>query len=72
MLAGHANAVASALTALQTVAAEAGLVLEPSKCELIVVGGDPSTVDASLFPAGFAVKATAFDLLGAPVGDSTY
>lgn len=72
VLAGRAEAVASALAALQNTAAAAGLALEPAKCELVVVAGDASTVDLSLFPTGFVVKGPAFDLLGAPIGDSTY
>ncbi|CAL1143640.1 unnamed protein product [Cladocopium goreaui] len=72
VIAGRADVVASSLAALQTTAAAAGLVLEPTKCELVAVAGNRSAVDFSLFPAGFAVKGAAFDLLGAPIGDSEY
>jgi hypothetical protein len=72
VIAGRADVVASSLAALQTTAAAAGLVLEPTKCELVAVAGNRSAVDFSLFPAGFAVKGAACDLLGAPIGDSEY
>ena len=56
VLAGEAHAVAAALRVFQAEAAAAGLVLEPSKCELVLVAGDASTVDLSVFPASFSVK----------------
>ena len=71
MIAGRADEVASSLAALQIVAPAAGLVVEPTKCELVAVAGNRSA-DFSLFLAGFAVKGAAFDLLGAPIGDSEY
>ena len=73
VLAGEAHAVAAALRVFQAEAAAAGLVLEPSKCELVLVAGDASTVDLSAFPASFSVKqAAAFELLGSPVGDADH
>ena len=52
-LRGRPMPVAAALRVFQAEAAAAGLVLEPSKCELVLVAGDASTVDLSAFPASF-------------------
>ena len=68
VLAGREDHVLRALQALTTAAAALGLVVQPSKCELVHAAGPFSYVDSARFPAGFLVRDLGnFDLLGAAI-----
>ena len=78
-LAGDAEAVSAAVVYLRQRCAEVGLQLSTGlansqdKCELILVGGQASMVDASTFPADFkVVRDGDFELLGGPIGSPDF
>ena len=72
-LAGDFQQVASGLRRLCAAARQAGLRLNPGKCELIACAGELARVDVSLFPAGIPFNTTGTaSLLGAPIGPAVY
>ena len=62
-----------ALRALTVAAAEAGLVVQPSKCELVLAAGSLSYADSALFPSAFMVHSDGnFDLFVAAIGSAAH
>ena len=73
VIAGPAHHVARAMRDLVAEARRAGLLLEPSKCQLILSPDAAPNVDMLLFPSGLPVVATrCFELLGAPIGPDAF
>ena len=73
VLCGDSVAVAAALLRLQAAAQAAGLQLQPTKCELVMLGGTGHIVDLTAFPHGVVPNTSGnFELLGAPVGDGAF
>ena len=67
VLAGRPAEVSKALQALCAVAAPAGLVLEPTKSE-VVLPNAASSPDLRALPSGLVRRVGEFELLGAPIG----
>jgi hypothetical protein len=79
VLAGSTASVAAALALVQTKAAEFGLQLNLSKCELVAVGSTPPASLSQHFPRPLLVDADGgdrvlrnFELLGAALGDDAF
>ena len=73
LLAGKDEHVQQALQALTVAAAEAGLVVQPSKCELVLAVGGLFYADSALFPSAFMVHSDGnFDLPGAAIGSAAH
>ena len=71
VLAGNSRQVTQALAVLTAAAARVGLVLEPSKSE-VVITSPTSSADLRGLPAGFVRKHGDFTLLGAAVGSASF
>ena len=71
VLAGNRRQVTQALAVLTAAAARVGLVLEPSKSE-VVITSPTSSADLRGLPAGFVRKRGDFTLLGAAVGAASF
>ena len=79
VLAGDLAAVSAALTEVQLRAAEIGLVLNLSKCEVVVFGAVDETTLRAHFPNAFLQNPDGsgkvlrnFEFLGAAIGDAAY
>ena len=71
VLAGNSRQVTQALAVLTAAAARVGLVLEPSKSE-VVITSPTSSADLRDLPAGFVRRHGDFTLLGAAVGSASF
>ena len=72
-LAGEQRSVADAYHRLRASAAQIGLTLNASKCEVIPAAGTHSTIDRSLFPNDMIFRGDGnFELLGGPIGNADY
>ncbi|CAE7231929.1 unnamed protein product [Symbiodinium natans] len=71
VLAGSPADVAKALRALCEVAGQAGLILEPTKSEVVLPGAACSP-DLRALPPGLVRRVGEFELLGAPIGGLSF